>query len=52
LARAVGIEMFVRPEDFFDLLVSMEVLDKYNGLYSNTIDVETYCLKEKEEYMG
>jgi hypothetical protein len=52
LAHATGIERFSKPEDFFDFLVSVELLNKNNGLYSNTIDVETYCLKGKEEYMG
>jgi hypothetical protein len=52
LAKAVGIDKFGRPEDLFDTLVSMELLSKQDNMYSNSCEVEKYCVKGKEEYMG
>jgi hypothetical protein len=48
----VGVDKFRIPEDFFDALVSMELLSLQNGFYTNAEDVNVYCVKGKEDYMG
>jgi hypothetical protein len=48
----VGVEKFHKPEDLYDALVSMSVLEKKVGFYSNAKDVDVYCTLRSEYYMG
>lgn len=53
LTEQLGIQSFAIPEDFFDALVTMGLLLRDDeGYYSNPEDVEAFCTKGSENYMG
>jgi hypothetical protein len=52
LTQLVGVEKFHKPEDLYDALVSMGILERIDGFYSNAKDVDVYCTLGSEYFMG